>query len=106
MEYIKEFVMDRSSTKLVTDYGFISLMQTPHESLNDFPGIADDQSTYKTYLEWSIALFTAGKSQISFILEYKSLTCPDRIMAKSFRSKVLPYSDFILTIKDLIYTRA
>lgn len=91
---------------LVTDYGFISLMQTPHESLNDLPGIVDEQSMYKSYLQQSIALFTAGKSQISFILEYKSLTWPDRIMAKSFRSKVLPQSHFTHTIKDLIYTRA
>lgn len=51
MEYIKQLVMDRSSIKLVTDYGFISLMQTPHESLYDLPGIVDDQSMYKTYLE-------------------------------------------------------
>lgn len=43
--------MDRSSTELVTDYGFISLMQTPHESLNDLPGTVDNQSMYKTYVE-------------------------------------------------------
>lgn len=51
MEYIKELVMDRRSIRLDTDCGFISLMQTPHKSLNDLPGIVDDQSMVKTYLE-------------------------------------------------------
>lgn len=51
MEYIKELVTDRRSIQPVTDYGFIFLMQIPHESLNDLPGIVDDQSMWKTYLE-------------------------------------------------------
>lgn len=65
MEYIKELVMDRSSIKLVTDYGFISLMQTPHESLNDLSGIVGDPSMYK--LIWNIYSFVYCKEITVFI---------------------------------------